>query len=88
VGLVVALAAVLGMVAGAALVLLAAVTRNSRLGVTGARLCISGPGLGSVGVGLSLTGFPWPEALLAVLPLSFGVFLLWLSHGRITSPYG
>ena len=88
VGLVVALAAVLGMLAGAVLLPLAVVMRSPRLGVTGARLGLSGPGLASIGMGLSLIGLPWPEALLSVLPLSFGALLLWLFRGRITSPYG
>ena len=65
-----------------------AVTRHPRLGVIGARLCLSGPGLASIGMGLSLIGLPWPDALLAVLPVSFGALLLWLFRGRITSPYG
>jgi len=88
VGLVVATAAVLGMLVGSALATLGALTRRARLGVTGARLCLSGPGLASIGMGLSLIGLPWPDALLAALPMSFGALLLWLFRGRITSPYG
>lgn len=88
VGLVVATAAVLGMLVGGALATLGAVTRRPRLGVTGARLCLSGPGLASIGMGLSLIGLPWPYALFAVLNVSFGALLLWLFRGRITSPYG
>jgi hypothetical protein len=88
VGLVVALAAVLGMLVGAVLAPLAVVTRTPRLGVTGARLGLSGPGLASIGMGLSLIGLPWPDALLSVPLISFGALVLWLFRGRITSPYG
>ena len=88
VGLVVAIAAVLGMLVGSVLATLGATTRRPRLGVTGARLCLSGPGVASIGMGLSLIGLPWPDALLAVLPVSFGALLLWLFRGRITGPYG
>jgi len=88
VGLVVATAAVLGMLVGSVLATLGAVTRRPHLGVTGARLCLSGPGLASIGMGLSLIGLPWPDALLAVPPVSFGALLLWLFRGRITSPSG
>ena len=41
VGLIVALAAVLGMLVGSVLAPLGVVTRRPRLGVTGARLCVS-----------------------------------------------
>jgi hypothetical protein len=88
VGLVVALAACLGMLVGAVLAPLGVVTRSPRLSVIGARLGLSGPGLASIGMGLSLLGLPWPHALLAILPASFGALLLWLFRGRITSPYG
>jgi hypothetical protein len=88
VGLVIALAACLGMLVGGVLATVGAVTRRRRLGLTGARLGLSGPGLASIGMGLSLLGLPWPDTLLAILPASFGALLLWLVRGRITGPYG
>ena len=88
VGLVIALAACLGMFVGGVLATVGAVTGRRRLGVTGARLGLSGPGLASIGMGLSLLRLPWPYTLLAILLGSFGVLLLWLVRGRITSPYG
>ena len=85
-GLAFAIAAVLGMLIGAAVATTAAMTRRRHLGLIGARLCLGGPGLASIGMGFFLFGLPWPQALIALLPLSFGVFLLWTGLRLVAVP--
>jgi hypothetical protein len=76
-GLVVMLTAVTGILAGAAMSIGGSVARNPRVGIIGARLALGGPGLTCVGAGLYAAGLPWPATAVAVLPMTFGVFLLW-----------
>jgi hypothetical protein len=84
VGLAIAIAAVLGMFIGDILATTGAITRRRRLGLVGVRLCLGGPGLTSIGMGLFLVGLPWPQALIALLPLFFGALLLRIGLGPVT----
>jgi hypothetical protein len=84
-GLVVMVTAVIGMLAGAAMGIVGAIARNPRVGIIGARLALGGPGLACVGGGFYVAGLPWPATAVAVLPLMFGVFLLWSAlRARVT----
>jgi len=84
VGLAIAIAAVVGMLIGAILATAGAIARRRRLGLIGVRLCLGGPGLTSIAMGLFLVGLPWPQALIALLPVFFGAFLLRVGLGPVT----
>jgi hypothetical protein len=60
-GLALAAAAVPGMLIGAVIATTGSITRRRRLGLIGARLCLGGPGLASIGIGLFLLAFRGPR---------------------------
>jgi hypothetical protein len=78
-GLTLAATALAGMVIGVVMATSGAVTRRRRMGATGARLLLAGPGLTTIGMGIYVVGvgLPWPAALIALLPIVFGGLLLW-----------
>ncbi len=84
-GLVVMVTAVTGMLAGAVMSIGGTIARNPRVGIIGTRLALGGPGLACLGGGLYVTGLPWPAIAVAVLPVTFGAFLLWSAlRARVT----
>ena len=83
VGLAIAVAAVVGMFLGAILATAGAITRRRGLGPVGIRLCLGGPGLAGIGMGLSLVSQSWPQALIGLLLVLFGIFLLRTGLGAI-----